>query len=161
MIHRRFAQEEDFNDFLIAKSAPLFLDYLVHFPDELKRHAPPSVSATTTTTTTSTTQQLLLDPAVVAKLALLQQNYKTLVSSSSSAVRSSLEAATVWNLETYGPWYVAVVCLFLAATQRKAGREEARQELIDKIVSGEINVQEVSFGCCCWWTMIFSTWVVW
>ena len=151
MIHVLFAQE-DFNDFLIAKSAPLLLDYLVHYPDELMKHQPPSVSATTTTTTT---QQLLLDPAVVAKLALLQQNYKTLLSSSSSTVRSSLDAmverttaATAWNLDAYGPWSVAIVCLFLAATQRKAGREEARQELIDKIVSGEINIQEVSFG---WW----------
>ena len=47
------------------------------------------------------------------------------------------------NMDVYGPWYVAVLCLFLAAAQRNAGREEARQELIEKIVSGELNVEEV------------------
>ena len=124
---------EDIHDFLIAESAPLLLEYLSH-PDKLLLllgQEPPNVAT--------------LDLTTTAKLALLQQNYKSLM----AAVPSSLETMVVsttatLNLQVYGAWYVAALCLFVAAAQRNAGREDARQELIDKIVNGEINVQEVS-----------------
>lgn len=118
---------EDVNDRLIAENAPILLDYLSH-PDELLRQ-PPSFST--------------LEPA--AKLALLQQNYKALVASAVPSLENFVgNTAATLNLDAYGPWYVAVFCLFVAAAQRGAGREEARQELIDKIVSGELDVEEVS-----------------
>ncbi len=118
---------DDMNDKLIAEHAPILLDYLSH-PDELLRQ-PPSFAT--------------LEPA--AKLALLQQNYKSLVALTVPSLESFVgSTAATLHLEAYGPWYVAVFCLFVAAAQRGAGREEARQELIDKIVSGEIDVEEVS-----------------
>ena len=118
---------EDVDDKLIAENVPILLDYLSH-PDELLRQ-PPSFST--------------LEPA--AKLALLQQNYKALVASAVPSLENFVgSTASTLNLDAYGPWYVAAFCLFVAAAQRGAGREEARQELIDKIVSGELDVEEVS-----------------
>jgi hypothetical protein len=79
-----------------------------------------------------------------AKLALLQQNYKGLVSSTIPALQDLVEGtSTTLNIAAYGPWYVAAACLFVAASQRSAGRDEARSELVEKIVKGELNVEEV------------------
>jgi hypothetical protein len=133
----RLAAANDISDSntLLAENAPLLLDYVRMAGDQLTKGEYP------TTATFSTVE-------AEAKLLLLQQNYKSLVANAIPSMERFVEATTTTiNLELYGPWYVAVFCLFLAATQRNAGREEARRELIEKIVSGELDVNEVRKVC--------------
>ena len=129
----RLASVHDISDTdtLLAENAPLLIDYVRMAGDQLAKGDFPTTAAFSTV-------------EAEAKLVLLQQNYKNLVTNAIPSLERFVEGTTTTvNLEQYGPWYVAVFCLFLAATQRNAGREEARRQLIDKIVSGELDVNEV------------------
>jgi hypothetical protein len=75
---------------------------------------------------------------------LLIENFRNLLSSAVPSLGSGVaQILDRIQFEVYGAWYVAAICLLLAAVQREAGREEAFREFRDKIWRGEITVEEV------------------
>lgn len=43
--------------------------------------------------------------------------------------------------------YFGAALAYVGASQRQAGRDECRDELVSKIASGEVSVEEVSYIC--------------
>jgi hypothetical protein len=86
---------------LLAEKAPLLLDYVRTAGDQLaKGDYHPSTASWNTAD-------------AEAKLVLLQQNYNNLVANAIPTLgRFVEETTTTVNLDVYGPWYVAVFCLF-------------------------------------------------
>lgn len=47
-----------------------------------------------------------------------------------------------------GPWALTVAAIMFGMKQRSAGSEEAKREILKKIGSGELNVDEVRMNIC-------------